>query len=251
MDAREAREARESRESREAREARENREVRESRESREARESRESREAREAREARESRDIKEAANTRLATAPQNPAVAQTPVTPQQQIMIVPGSSAPVYPPASHQITVHPPAGGVPQASATSAPTIVTPAPVVVTQPSAPASASASSSAYSPPATVVQSAPPSPSPVPPGEVQVLPGLPDRSSRKIFRLQVAAFSSIDGSSRVCQTLRAAGFNVVLEQYGSLYRVMVTGIPSADVWPVAQRLGSMGFRQIWVRE
>jgi cell division septation protein DedD len=83
------------------------------------------------------------------------------------------------------------------------------------------------------------------------MQIIPGLPDRSSRKIYRLQVGAYSSAESAARCYQSLRAAGFNPVQEQMGAIYRVLVTGIPAADVYSAAVRLGAMGVRQIWVRE
>jgi hypothetical protein len=49
---------------------------------------------------------------------------------------------------------------------------------------------------------------------------------------------------------QQLRAAGFNVIGEQYGSMHRVLATDIPSAMVTQAVQRLGAIGIRQVWVR-
>jgi hypothetical protein len=49
---------------------------------------------------------------------------------------------------------------------------------------------------------------------------------------------------------QQLRAAGFNVIAEQYGAMYRVLATDIPSVMVTQAVQRLGTIGIRQVWVR-
>jgi cell division protein FtsN len=88
-------------------------------------------------------------------------------------------------------------------------------------------------------------------VEPQAVQIIPGLPDRNSGKIYRLQVGAYSVLDTADRTARNVRAAGFNVELEQVNTIYRVMVLGIASADVYQASVRLGSLGFSQIWVRE
>jgi cell division septation protein DedD len=79
------------------------------------------------------------------------------------------------------------------------------------------------------------------------------LPDRSSDKVFRLQVAAFSARDAADRLSERIRDVGFNVEVEQEhtGAIFRVLVTGISASDVHAASVRLGSLGFGQIWVRE
>jgi cell division protein FtsN len=90
-----------------------------------------------------------------------------------------------------------------------------------------------------------------SPVVPETMQIIPGLPDRNSGKIYRLQVGAFTEYDIANRTAALIRNAGFEVLIEFSGAIYRVMATGIPSADVYPASIRLGSLGFAQVWVRE
>jgi len=84
-----------------------------------------------------------------------------------------------------------------------------------------------------------------------EIILIPGLPDRNSGNIYRLQVGAFSLPESASRTALLLRNAGFAVEQEYTGSVYRVLVTGIVSGDIYNASIRLGSMGFSQIWVRE
>jgi hypothetical protein len=48
-----------------------------------------------------------------------------------------------------------------------------------------------------------------------------------------------------------LKAAGFSPAFERYSNLYRVVLSGIPSAEVSLLAQRLGSAGFSEAWIRE
>jgi hypothetical protein len=91
----------------------------------------------------------------------------------------------------------------------------------------------------------------PPPVQADDIQIVPGLPDRSSNKIFRLQVGAYSAQDSADRASQRIKGAGFEVEQELAGSIYRVLVTGIAASDVYPASVRLGSLGFGQIWVRE
>jgi cell division septation protein DedD len=75
--------------------------------------------------------------------------------------------------------------------------------------------------------------------------------DLSGKKLYRLQVGAYSTQDGANRAVQLVRAAGFNAVLEQSGSFSRVLAANIAGPNVYAAANRLGAMGFRQIWVRE
>jgi hypothetical protein len=91
----------------------------------------------------------------------------------------------------------------------------------------------------------------PSPPPPMSVEVMPGIPNPNTNRVYNLQVGAFSS-DGALRIVQQLRSMGFEVSMEPIGNnVYRVSVIGIPAQYVTNAIQRLGSFGFRQIWVRE
>lgn len=82
-------------------------------------------------------------------------------------------------------------------------------------------------------------------------QLIPGLPDPGNGKIYRLQVGAFSKTEAATNLAYEVQALGYDVVLEQYNQVFRVLVVGIPSAYVFSVAQRLGENGIAQIWVRE
>ncbi|GHV96455.1 hypothetical protein AGMMS50293_27750 [Spirochaetia bacterium] len=180
---------------------------------RESRETRESREVREAREAREARETRELRReSTVRAAPPTTAYPQPPV-----IQAAPAAPAPSY-------------------QAQTAPVSSYQAPPVPPQaPPAPA------------APVYQAMPP----VPAGDLQIIPGLPDQNSGKIYRLQIGAYSAPDMAVRIAQQMQTVGFNAAYEQSGAFYRVLVTGIAAADVYAAAVRLGSMGFRQIWVRE
>jgi hypothetical protein len=83
------------------------------------------------------------------------------------------------------------------------------------------------------------------------VQVFPGLPDPNSGKIYHLQVGAFSTPEGAAATAQRIRNAGFYVGGEASGGTYRVIVVNIPASVVYLAVQKLASLGFGQIWVRE
>jgi hypothetical protein len=84
-----------------------------------------------------------------------------------------------------------------------------------------------------------------------DVQIVPGLPDPNNRRVYRLQVGAFYNESSATWAYQQLLAAGFDPVYEYSHNAYRVLAVGIPSQSVAHAAQRLGSLGFKQIWVRE
>ena len=58
-------------------------------------------------------------------------------------------------------------------------------------------------------------------------------------------------MEHANNTAQRVRAAGFNVIEEQSGQLYRVLATDVPASMVRSAIERLVSMGFRQFWVRE
>jgi hypothetical protein len=64
-------------------------------------------------------------------------------------------------------------------------------------------------------------------------------------------VGAFSTPEGAAAAAQILKNAGFYVGGEISGGAYRVIVVNIPAAVVHLAVQKLGTLGFRQIWVRE
>jgi hypothetical protein len=83
------------------------------------------------------------------------------------------------------------------------------------------------------------------------IQVLPGMPDPNSGKLYFLQVGAYSTQEGAVLAAQVLRNAGFYVSEERSGGMYRVTVVNIPASVVHLAVQRLATLGVRQVWVRE
>jgi len=82
-------------------------------------------------------------------------------------------------------------------------------------------------------------------------QIIPGLPNPNTDKMYRLMVGTYPGVDSAFPVYQQLQAAGFDVVQEQAGDMCKVYAAGIPASRVYYAAKRLGAIGFRQIWIQE
>jgi len=82
-------------------------------------------------------------------------------------------------------------------------------------------------------------------------QIIPGYPNPDSGKNYRLQVGAFSMQETATIVAQLVGSIGFDVVLEQDNSVYRVLAINVPANVVYPATQRLANLGVKQIWIRE
>ncbi|MDR2476689.1 MAG: SPOR domain-containing protein [Treponema sp.] len=82
-------------------------------------------------------------------------------------------------------------------------------------------------------------------------KIVPKMPDPKSNGVYRVQVGSFASTAFARNYFDRLTAAGFHPNFEQYGKLYRVVLSGIKAADMAQIAQRLGSAGFNEVWVRE
>ena len=83
------------------------------------------------------------------------------------------------------------------------------------------------------------------------IKVVPGLPNPNSRKIYRLQVGAYSMAGTADFAERELKAAGFKTQREARGSLTRVLAVGIQATDVKSAVQTLEAAGFGEVWVRE
>jgi hypothetical protein len=85
----------------------------------------------------------------------------------------------------------------------------------------------------------------------GDIMVSPGLPDPNGNKMYRLQVGAFNSQNAAANTFRSLQDAGFSPVYEHSQNFYRVIIADVPASSVASTVQRLGSIGIKQIWVRE
>jgi hypothetical protein len=84
-----------------------------------------------------------------------------------------------------------------------------------------------------------------------EIEVIPRMPNPNSGRVYRLQVGSFYSEASAAALATTVRNAGFNVEIELYGSLHRVVVNGISASSVFSAVQKFETLGIRQVWVRE
>jgi len=85
----------------------------------------------------------------------------------------------------------------------------------------------------------------------GNVTVSPGLPDPNSNKRYRLQVGAFTDQNAAAHTFRSLQDAGFSPVYEHSQNFFRVIIADVPAPNVAGTVQKLGSIGIRQVWVRE
>ena len=85
----------------------------------------------------------------------------------------------------------------------------------------------------------------------GNVIVSPGLPDPNSNKRYRLQCGAFTDQNAAAHTFRSLQDAGFNPIYEHSQNFFRVIIADIPASSVASTVQRLGSIGIKQVWVRE
>jgi rare lipoprotein A len=99
--------------------------------------------------------------------------------------------------------------------------------------------------------VQPSAPPPLYTSPPVKIRIMPGLPDPHSNKLFRLFIGDYKGVDNASRVYQQLLAAGFDPQMEQAGDMCRVYAVNVPASMVYYAAERLGAIGFEQVWIYE
>jgi len=100
-----------------------------------------------------------------------------------------------------------------------------------------------------PSAAPPAAPPAPAYRP--SINVTPGMPDPNSNGVYRVQVGAFSNTGNAQQCFNRLKSAGFTPFYEQYGNLYRVVLTGIQAADMTGVIRRLEAAGFTDAWIRE
>jgi hypothetical protein len=77
------------------------------------------------------------------------------------------------------------------------------------------------------------------------------MPNMNTNRCYQLQVGAYFGYEAAAQAFHLLRSAGFNAAYEQIGNVYRVYAAGVPGQTLQYAVQRLGMMGFTQIWVRE
>ena len=126
--------------------------------------------------------------------------------------------------------------------------VIQPAPAYEAQPAPTYQAQPAPTYQAQPAPTFQA---QPTPVAAAEVLVIPGLPDPAADRVYRLQVGAFSAQESADRTARLVASLGFHVIWEQSGTLFRVYAIDVPAVLIESAAQRLGSVGIKEIWVRE
>jgi cell division protein FtsN len=77
------------------------------------------------------------------------------------------------------------------------------------------------------------------------------MPDPASRKMYRIQIGAFSNSDLAWRCYDRLQSAGFNPAFELHGTMFRVVIAGQRAANIPELTRRLEAAGFTEAWIRE
>ena len=101
------------------------------------------------------------------------------------------------------------------------------------------------------AAAVAPAPAKTSTVKADPVKIIPKMPDPQSKKIYRVQVGAFSNTTTAQNCYDRVKNAGYSPSFEKYNNLYRVVISGVKASDMPKIAQGLGSAGFTEVWLRE
>jgi cell division septation protein DedD len=84
------------------------------------------------------------------------------------------------------------------------------------------------------------------------IQIIPGLPNPNSNRMYSLQIGSFSTPEAAARTAQFVRDAGFHVIYERDGYInYRVVVPNVQAQMVHSTIQRLGALGIGEVWVRQ
>jgi hypothetical protein len=86
----------------------------------------------------------------------------------------------------------------------------------------------------------------------GRFPVITGkLPDPDSDKLYRLQIGAFAIPWNAVIASGKLKDAGFNPFSEQYMHFTRVVITGVHAKDVPLFIERIGALGFHELFITE
>ncbi|GHV32755.1 hypothetical protein AGMMS4952_23730 [Spirochaetia bacterium] len=127
-------------------------------------------------------------------------------------------------------------------------------PAAAQQPAYPAQPSTT---WQPPVTAQQPLFSTPAPVqPPAAVSanpavVKPGFPPVGTNKRYRVQVGAYTVTRNAVEAFDRVKSVGLEPSYERYNDFYRVVISGVRADDVQNVAGRLGSVGFREVLIRE
>ena len=77
------------------------------------------------------------------------------------------------------------------------------------------------------------------------------IPNPNSAALYQIQVGAYSSTQNAAVVSNQLKSGGLNPVSENHQHLTRVLIKGIPSAEVTSRLERIKRLGFNEVIIRE
>jgi hypothetical protein len=83
------------------------------------------------------------------------------------------------------------------------------------------------------------------------LKIIGRIPPIEDSKPYQIQVGAFKDIRNAEMVFERLKSASFNPVYENYFDFTRVIITGISAEEVAACLDRIKTLGFREIWIRE
>jgi rare lipoprotein A len=70
-------------------------------------------------------------------------------------------------------------------------------------------------------------------------------------KVYRVQVGSYKNTWHAREAFDRLTTVGFSPAYEGYGDYIRVVIPGVPAADIPSVARLLGRVGFTEALIRE
>jgi rare lipoprotein A len=86
---------------------------------------------------------------------------------------------------------------------------------------------------------------------PNAAVVRPAIPPLGTAKRYRVQVGAYKVTRNAVDTFDRVKSIGLEPSYERHDDYYRVVLAGIRAEDIRDLAGRLGSLGFREILVRE
>jgi rare lipoprotein A len=81
--------------------------------------------------------------------------------------------------------------------------------------------------------------------------MIPDMPPPGSRALYRVQIGAFHEMERAQEAMRLVRNVGLTPSYERYKDFYRVVLSSVKAEDMAAVAEKLGSAGFREVWLRE
>jgi cell division protein FtsN len=83
------------------------------------------------------------------------------------------------------------------------------------------------------------------------IKVIPPMSNIKKGKIYRLQLGSYANTAIAQICFDRIKNAGFSPAIEQFSSLYRVVIPGVKSDDLPGYIQRLENAGFLEFLMRE